>query len=71
MPDSCSQVDVWLSFLLMTTNLMVLFCVRLQVQLYFMILERLGKCEEALSVIRGPLGGITTVYTLYWNFLLK
>lgn len=29
-----------------------------------MILERLGKCEEALSVIRGPLGGINTVYTL-------
>ena len=29
----------------------------LQVQLYFMILERLGKCEEALDVIRGPLGG--------------
>ncbi|XP_003965396.1 N-alpha-acetyltransferase 25, NatB auxiliary subunit isoform X2 [Takifugu rubripes] len=27
-----------------------------EVQLYFMILERLGKCEEALSVIRGPLG---------------
>lgn len=29
----------------------------LQVQLYFMILERLGKCVEALEVIRGPLGG--------------
>ncbi|MEQ2205317.1 hypothetical protein XENOCAPTIV_016774 [Xenoophorus captivus] len=28
-----------------------------QVQLYFMILERLGKCDEALEVIRGPLGG--------------
>uniref|UniRef100_A0A672IWE5 N(alpha)-acetyltransferase 25, NatB auxiliary subunit n=1 Tax=Salarias fasciatus TaxID=181472 RepID=A0A672IWE5_SALFA len=28
-----------------------------EVQLYFMILERLGKCEEALDVIRGPLGG--------------
>uniref|UniRef100_A0A665UD52 N-alpha-acetyltransferase 25, NatB auxiliary subunit n=1 Tax=Echeneis naucrates TaxID=173247 RepID=A0A665UD52_ECHNA len=27
-----------------------------EVQLYFMILERLGKCEEALDVIRGPLG---------------
>ncbi|XP_038129023.1 N-alpha-acetyltransferase 25, NatB auxiliary subunit [Cyprinodon tularosa] len=27
-----------------------------EVQLYFMILERLGKCEEALEVIRGPLG---------------
>lgn len=27
-----------------------------EVQLYFMILERLGKCEEALKVIRGPLG---------------
>uniref|UniRef100_A0A3B5PYD5 N-alpha-acetyltransferase 25, NatB auxiliary subunit n=1 Tax=Xiphophorus maculatus TaxID=8083 RepID=A0A3B5PYD5_XIPMA len=27
-----------------------------EVQLYFMILERLGKCEEALHVIRGPLG---------------
>lgn len=26
-----------------------------------MILERLGKCEEALSVIRGPLGGMNTV----------
>ena len=32
-------------------------CVCLQVQLYFMILERLGKCVEALDVIRGPLGG--------------
>lgn len=29
----------------------------LQVQLYFMILERLGKCVEALEVVRGPLGG--------------
>lgn len=29
-----------------------------------MILERLGKCEEALRVIRGPLGGINTVYPL-------
>uniref|UniRef100_A0A3Q3WSY2 N-alpha-acetyltransferase 25, NatB auxiliary subunit n=1 Tax=Mola mola TaxID=94237 RepID=A0A3Q3WSY2_MOLML len=27
-----------------------------EVQLYFMILERLGKCVEALDVIRGPLG---------------
>ncbi|XP_006804753.1 N-alpha-acetyltransferase 25, NatB auxiliary subunit [Neolamprologus brichardi] len=27
-----------------------------EVQLYFMILERLGKCVEALEVIRGPLG---------------
>ncbi|XP_061783480.1 N-alpha-acetyltransferase 25, NatB auxiliary subunit [Nerophis lumbriciformis] len=27
-----------------------------EVQLYFMILERLGKCEEALDVIKGPLG---------------
>ncbi|XP_037122001.1 N-alpha-acetyltransferase 25, NatB auxiliary subunit [Syngnathus acus] len=27
-----------------------------EVQLYFMILERLGKCEEALEVIKGPLG---------------
>ncbi|XP_008323859.1 N-alpha-acetyltransferase 25, NatB auxiliary subunit [Cynoglossus semilaevis] len=27
-----------------------------EVQLYFMILERLGKCEEALDVVRGPLG---------------
>uniref|UniRef100_A0A3Q0SVE0 N-alpha-acetyltransferase 25, NatB auxiliary subunit n=1 Tax=Amphilophus citrinellus TaxID=61819 RepID=A0A3Q0SVE0_AMPCI len=27
-----------------------------EVQLYFMILERLGKCIEALEVIRGPLG---------------
>uniref|UniRef100_A0A7N8YEV2 N-alpha-acetyltransferase 25, NatB auxiliary subunit n=1 Tax=Mastacembelus armatus TaxID=205130 RepID=A0A7N8YEV2_9TELE len=27
-----------------------------EVQLYFMILERLGKCVEALNVIRGPLG---------------
>ncbi|KAK0154348.1 N-alpha-acetyltransferase 25, NatB auxiliary subunit [Merluccius polli] len=27
-----------------------------EVQLYFMILERLGKCEEALEVVRGPLG---------------
>uniref|UniRef100_A0A8C6WN22 N-alpha-acetyltransferase 25, NatB auxiliary subunit n=1 Tax=Neogobius melanostomus TaxID=47308 RepID=A0A8C6WN22_9GOBI len=27
-----------------------------EVQLYYMILERLGKCEEALKVIRGPLG---------------
>ena len=33
------------------------FDVCLQVQLYFMILERLGKCVEALDVIRGPLGG--------------
>lgn len=29
-----------------------------------MILERLGKCEEALGVIRGPLGGMNTVYSL-------
>lgn len=35
----------------------VFLCVCLQVQLYFMILERLGKCVEALDVIRGPLGG--------------
>ena len=28
-----------------------------EVQLYFMILERLGKCVEALDVVRGPLGG--------------
>ncbi|XP_057675523.1 N-alpha-acetyltransferase 25, NatB auxiliary subunit isoform X2 [Corythoichthys intestinalis] len=27
-----------------------------EVQLYFMILERLGKCQEALEVIKGPLG---------------
>ncbi|XP_062268710.1 N-alpha-acetyltransferase 25, NatB auxiliary subunit isoform X2 [Platichthys flesus] len=27
-----------------------------EVQLYFMILQRLGKCEEALEVVRGPLG---------------
>uniref|UniRef100_A0A674ALQ0 N-alpha-acetyltransferase 25, NatB auxiliary subunit n=1 Tax=Salmo trutta TaxID=8032 RepID=A0A674ALQ0_SALTR len=27
-----------------------------EVQLYFMILERLGKCVEALDVVRGPLG---------------
>ncbi|KAM6986432.1 N-alpha-acetyltransferase 25, NatB auxiliary subunit [Aplochiton taeniatus] len=27
-----------------------------EVQLYFIILERLGKCVEALEVIRGPLG---------------
>ncbi|XP_034402615.1 N-alpha-acetyltransferase 25, NatB auxiliary subunit isoform X2 [Cyclopterus lumpus] len=27
-----------------------------EVQLYYMILERLGKCVEALDVIRGPLG---------------
>ncbi|KAK7895482.1 hypothetical protein WMY93_020807 [Mugilogobius chulae] len=27
-----------------------------EVQLYYMILERLGKCEEALKVIKGPLG---------------
>ncbi|XP_046900636.1 N-alpha-acetyltransferase 25, NatB auxiliary subunit [Hypomesus transpacificus] len=27
-----------------------------EVQLYFMILERLGKCVEALEVVRGPLG---------------
>ncbi|XP_060916961.1 N-alpha-acetyltransferase 25, NatB auxiliary subunit [Labrus mixtus] len=27
-----------------------------EVQLYYMILERLGKCVEALEVIRGPLG---------------
>ncbi|XP_033845022.1 LOW QUALITY PROTEIN: N-alpha-acetyltransferase 25, NatB auxiliary subunit [Periophthalmus magnuspinnatus] len=27
-----------------------------EVQLYFMILERLGKCEEALKIIKGPLG---------------
>ncbi|XP_012685727.2 N-alpha-acetyltransferase 25, NatB auxiliary subunit [Clupea harengus] len=27
-----------------------------EVQLYFMILERLGKCVEALEVLRGPLG---------------
>ncbi|XP_077398657.1 N-alpha-acetyltransferase 25, NatB auxiliary subunit [Vanacampus margaritifer] len=27
-----------------------------EVQLYFMILERLGKCQEALDVVRGPLG---------------
>lgn len=33
------------------------FCFK--VQLYFMILERLGKCEEALEVIKGPLGGST------------
>lgn len=32
-----------------------------------MILERLGKCEEALSVIRGPLGGINTL----WKYDLK
>lgn len=32
-----------------------------------MILERLGKCEEALSVIRGPLGGITTL----WKYNIK
>lgn len=35
-----------------------------------MILERLGKCEEALSVIRGPLGGINTVSTL-WKYTLN
>ena len=38
-------------------NRCVCVVVWLQVQLYFMILERLGKCEEALEVIRGPLGG--------------
>uniref|UniRef100_A0A6Q2ZKC5 N(alpha)-acetyltransferase 25, NatB auxiliary subunit n=1 Tax=Esox lucius TaxID=8010 RepID=A0A6Q2ZKC5_ESOLU len=27
-----------------------------EVQLYFMILERLGKCVEALNMVRGPLG---------------
>ncbi|XP_038845669.1 N-alpha-acetyltransferase 25, NatB auxiliary subunit isoform X2 [Salvelinus namaycush] len=27
-----------------------------EVQLYFMILERLGKCVEALDMVRGPLG---------------
>lgn len=32
------------------------FCL-FQVQLYFMILERLGKYDEALEVVRGQLGG--------------
>lgn len=33
------------------------FCAVFQVQLYFMILERLGKYVEALEVVQGPLGG--------------
>lgn len=32
-------------------------CRLFQVQLYFMILERLGKYDEALEVVRGQLGG--------------
>lgn len=39
----------------------------LQVQLYFMILERLGKCVEALEVIRGPLGGKYLGLRLYMH----
>ena len=38
----------WLHFLF------VFFC---KVELYYMILERLGKYQEALDVIRGKLGG--------------
>lgn len=43
--------------------------VRLQVQLYFMILEQLGKDVEALEVIRGPLGGrwMFIVNSCWWR----
>lgn len=44
--DSCLALSYWR-----------LGCCVFQVQLYFMILERLGKYNEALEVLRGQLGG--------------